>query len=388
MKKSAAAPRADASLLAEAHRLQHFVALAEEGHYGRAAQRLGMDQPTLSRSIVRLESALGAQLLVRTARAVTLTAAGAIFLKEARGLIAQAQMSASLVRRTQDGEIGNLRIGFTPTAMFWAVPEILRRLRERYPAVQIVMQEAQSYEHVERLRDGTLDAAFVNGEVLKKGEFETLVLERTHVVAAVPSAWPIARQKRLRLQDMAELPFIIVPRETSPTMYEGTLAACRAAGFVPRIVPGDNTEVLSRLGLVASNFGVMLASEYTRLLPVAGVTYLPVADLPDYLDWELVLAWDQRASTAALRELVDISRAVARKMGVGSNPAARRQRTGAAAQPASAKQAAAKGDAAKAPVARTGAAKTRAKTIAAKTIAAKSAARKSAAGKARRSPRA
>ena len=316
------------SLLAEAHRLQHFVALAEEGHYGRAAQRLGMDQPTLSRSIVRLETAVGAQLLVRTARAVTLTSAGSIFLGEARDLISRAQMSASLVRRAQGGEVGNLRIGFTPTAMFWAVPEILRRLREKYPEVQIVMQEAQSYEHIDRLRDGSLDAAFVNGEVLKKGEFETLLLERTHVIAAVPSAWPVARLKRLRLKDLAELPFIIVPRETSPTMHEGTIAACRAAGFVPKIVPGDNTEVLSRLGLVASNFGVMLASEYTRLLPVAGVTYLPVSDLPDYLDWELVLAWDKRASGSTMHDLVEISRAVARKMGVGSNSAARRKRTG------------------------------------------------------------
>jgi DNA-binding transcriptional LysR family regulator len=317
------------SLLAQAHRLQHFVALAEEGHYGRAAQRLGMDQPTLSRSIVRLETAVGAQLLVRTARAVSLTSAGSIFLGEARDLISRAQMSASLVRRAQGGEVGNLRIGFTPTAMFWAVPEILRRLREKYPEVQIVMQEAQSYEHIDRLRDGSLDAAFVNGEVLKKGEFETLLLERTHVSAAVPSAWPVARLKCLRLKDLAGLPFIIVPRETSPTMHEGTIAACRAAGFVPKIVPGDNTEVLSRLGLVASNFGVMLASEYTRLLPVAGVTYLPVSDLPDYLDWELVLAWDKRATGSTMHDLVEISRTVAKKMGVGRNSAARRKRTGA-----------------------------------------------------------
>jgi len=318
-------------LLAETHRLPHFVALAEDGHYGKAAQRLGMDQPTLSRSIVRLENAIGAQLLVRTARAVSLTPAGVAFLKEARALITQVQMSASIVRRTQAGEIGNLRVGFTPTAMFWAVPEILRRLREKLPDVQIVMQEAQSYEHVERLRDGSLDAAFVNGDVLKKGEFEMMVLERTRVIAAVPSAWPVARLKRLRLKDLAELPFIIVPRETSPTTHQGTISACRAAGFVPRIVPGDNTEVLSRLGMVASNFGVMLASEYTQLLPVTGVTYVPVIDLPDYLNWELVLAWDARATTPALHELLDISRAIAKTMGVGSNPTARRKRTRGAA---------------------------------------------------------
>jgi len=124
------------SLLAEAHRLRHFVTLAEEGHYGKAALRLGMDQPTLSRSIVRLEQALGAQLLVRSARAVGLTPAGEIFLKEARALIAQAQIAASMARRAQDGEIARLAIGFTPTAMFRAVPEILRRLREHYPEVR------------------------------------------------------------------------------------------------------------------------------------------------------------------------------------------------------------------------------------------------------------
>ena len=305
-------PPAAETLLGEAHRLRHFVTLAEEGHYGKAAQRLGMDQPTLSRSIVRLEQALGAQLLVRTARAVSLTPAGEAFVGEARALLVQAELSTNLVRRARDGEIGSLRIGFTPTAMFWAVPEILRRLRERYPDIQIVMQEGQSYQHVKRLREGALDAAFINGDEIKKSGFETLLLERTRIVAAVPSAWPVAQTRRLRLKDLAELPFVIVSHQTSPTLHQETLAACRAAGFVPKIVPGEHTEVLSRLGMVASNFGVMLASEYTRLYPVAGVTYLPIVDLPDYLDWELVLAWDGRGATPALRALAEIGRAVAR----------------------------------------------------------------------------
>lgn len=294
------------ALLSEAHRLRHFVVLVQERHYGKAAERLGMDQPTLSRSIVRLEQAVGAQLLVRSARSITLTPAGEIFEKEARALIAQAQLSSSVVRRAQDGEIGSLRMGFTPVAMFWALPDAVRLLRARVPDLQILMQEAQSYQHVERLREGSIDVAFVNGDVLNKGEFETLVLERARVLAAVPSTWPIARAKRLKLVDLSDLPFIIVPRETSPNTHQGTLAACRAAGFVPSIVPGDNTEVLSRLGMVASGFGVMLTSEYTRALPVEGVAYIPVTDLPDYLHWELVMAWDARAESTAVRALADI----------------------------------------------------------------------------------
>jgi DNA-binding transcriptional LysR family regulator len=300
-----ASPSGDA-LLAEAHRLRHFVVLVEERHYGNAAERLGMDQPALSRSIVRLEHAVGAQLLVRSARSIALTPAGEIFEKEARALIAQAQLSSSVVRRVQDGEIGNLRLGFTPVAMFWALPEALRQLRVRYPEIQILMQEAQSYEHVEHLRDGRIDVAFVNGDVLNQGEFETLVLERARVLAAVPASWPIAKARRLRLVDLADQPFIIVPKETSPTTHQATLAACRAAGFVPTIVPGENTEVLSRLGMVASGFGVMLTSEYTRALPVEGVVYIPVTDLPEYLHWQLVMAWDPRAETTSVRALADI----------------------------------------------------------------------------------
>lgn len=303
------------ALLTEAHRLRHFILLAENRHYGKAAEQLGMDQPTLSRSIVRLEHAVGAQLLNRSARSVALTPAGEMFLKEARALIAQAQMSSSILRRAHDGEIGSLRIGFTPTAMFWSLPDVMRQLRERYPDVQIVMQEAQSYQHVERLREGSIDAAFVNGDVLNKGEFESLLLERTRVLAAVPSDWPIARGKRLHLNDLADLPFVVVPRETSPTTHQATLSACRAAGFVPKLVPGENTEVLSRLGMVASGFGVMLASEYTCLLPVKGVTYIPVVDLPDYLNWDLVLAWDRRADTAAVRALVEICSSIAANKG-------------------------------------------------------------------------
>ncbi|MGE0802616.1 MAG: LysR family transcriptional regulator [Lautropia sp.] len=294
------------ALLAEAHRLRHFIVLVEERHYGNAAERLGMDQPALSRSIVRLEQAVGAQLLVRSARAITLTPAGEIFEKEARALIAQAQLSSSVVRRIQDGEIGNLRLGFTPVAMFWALPDAVRQLRGQYPDIRIVMQEAQSYQHVVRLREGSIDVAFVNGDVLGKGEFKTLLLERARVLAAVPSTWPIARAKRLRLIDLANLPFIVIPKETSPTTHQATLAACRAAGFVPTIVPGDNTEVLSRLGMVASGFGVMLTSEYTRALPVSGVVYIPVSNLPSYLHWQLVMAWDARAETSAVRALAAI----------------------------------------------------------------------------------
>ena len=298
------------ALLAEAHRLRHFVVLVEERHYGNAAARLGMDQPALSRSIVRLEQAVGAQLLVRSARSITLTPAGEIFEKEARTLIAQAQLSASVVRRVQHGEIGNLRLGFTPVAMFWALPDAMRQLREKFPDIRILMQEAQSYEHVERLREGSIDVAFVNGDVLKQGEFRTLVLEQARVVAAVPADWPIARARRLRLIDLADQPFIIVPKETSPNTHQGTLAACRAAGFAPAIVPGNNTEVLSRLGMVASGFGVMLTSEYTRALPVDGVVYIPVTDLPDYLHWQLVMAWDARAETTAVRALAGICAAI------------------------------------------------------------------------------
>lgn len=294
------------ALLSEAHRLPHFIALVEEGHYGRAAERLGIDQPALSRSIVRLEQVIGARLLSRSARAFALTPAGLLFEKEARNLIAQAQLSSSLVRRAQEGEAGTLRVGFTPVAMFWALPDVIRQLLGRYPDVQILMQEAQSYRHVERLRDGSTDVAFVNGDVLNKGEFETLVLERARVLAAVPSNWPVARAKRLRLVDLADLPFIMHSKETSPTTQRSTLAACRAAGFVPKIVPGDNAEVLSRLGMVASGIGVMLTSEYTRALPVEGVVYIPVTDLPEYLHWELVMAWDRRAGSGVVQALAEI----------------------------------------------------------------------------------
>jgi len=300
------------ALLSEAHRLRHFIALVEDGHYGKAAERLGMDQPTLSRSIVRLEQAVGAQLLVRSARAVALTPAGAIFEKEARALVAHAQLSGSIVRRVQTGDLGNLRLGFTPVAMFWALPEVIRELRTRYPDVQILMQEAQSYQHVERLREGSIDVAFVNGDVLNQGEFETMVLERARVLAAVPSSWPIAQRKRLKLIDLADMPFVIVPKETSPTTHQATLAACRAAGFAPTIVPGENTEVLSRLGMVASGFGVMLTSEYTRALPVEGVTYVPVVDLPDYLHWQLVMVWDRRAGSALVRTLAEVCSSISR----------------------------------------------------------------------------
>lgn len=143
-------------------RVRYFVALAEELHFGRAATRLGMSQPPLSQQLQALEQDLGARLLHRNKRQVSLTEAGQLFLPEARALLAQAERAASIAARAARGELGTLRVGFTESAVLTgALPNLLSRFRERHPAVAVQLIEETSQEQIQAMLDGRSDVGFM-----------------------------------------------------------------------------------------------------------------------------------------------------------------------------------------------------------------------------------
>src|SRR5262245_26825869 len=192
----------------ELRHLRYFVVVAEELHFRRAAERLHMSQPPLSQQIRALEAEVGATLLLRNQRKVELTAAGAAFLERAREILAAVEDAALEARRVQRGEVGRLAIGFVGSAMYSFVPDLLRAFRERYPDIQLRLQELGTSEQLRQLENGRLDVGFMRTPSTRPElRAETVLEER--VVAALPDAHPLAARARLRLTDLEGQPLVL-----------------------------------------------------------------------------------------------------------------------------------------------------------------------------------
>lgn len=255
-------------------RLRAFAVLAEEGHVTRAAERLGMAQPPLSRLLKGMEAELGVTLMHRLPRGVRPTAAGEALLAEAQVLLARAARLPETVRRAGRGEEGRLAIGFTSSAALHPfVPAALRAFRNRLPAVALQLEEARTIELVDALRNERLDAAFVRSPV---GGQPVLRLEPVldePMLAALPAGHPLAAgQGDLALAGLAAEPFILYRRQNGPGLYDAILTACREQGFNPAVAQ-EAPRLPSTLALVAAGLGVSIVPASMRRLGGEGIVY-------------------------------------------------------------------------------------------------------------------
>jgi DNA-binding transcriptional LysR family regulator len=267
--------------LIELRRLRAFVAVAEEGHVTRAAERLGMQQPPLTRLLAGLEKDLGVRLLHRLPRGVRPTEAGLALLAEARAVLARAEGVADAVHRAARGELGRLAIGFTGSAALHPlVPTVLRRFRASWPGISIVLEESSSGELEEALQQERLDAAFIRSAGgWRKGLMAEPVLEEA-MLAALPADHPLATEEApLPLLALAEEPFILYRRLAGAGLYDTILAGCREAGFNPNVVQ-EAPRLPATLSLVAAGIGVSIVPASLRRLGGEGVVYRPLAGKP------------------------------------------------------------------------------------------------------------
>ncbi|MFO1028335.1 MAG: LysR family transcriptional regulator [Acetobacteraceae bacterium] len=284
-------------------RLRAFVAVAEERHVTRAAERLGMQQPPLTRLLRGLEEELGVPLLRRLPRGVQPTEAGQVLLEEARAVLARAAELQEAVRRVARGETGRLAVGFTPSAALHPfVPAVLRAFREEAPGLRVELDEAGTTELADALQHGRLDAAFVRSPV---GSVPGLLVEPVldePMVAALPDGHRLATagegSSALPLAALAAEAFILYRRPSGPGLYDAILAACRAAGFSPRVAQ-EAPRLPASLSLVAAGLGVSVVPASMRRLAVAGVAYRDLTDCPG-LSAPLHLALRQAGLTAAV----------------------------------------------------------------------------------------
>ncbi|GFM80833.1 LysR family transcriptional regulator [Pseudomonas cichorii] len=263
----------------ELRHLRYFIAVAEELHFGRAAQVLGISQPPLSQQIQTLEQELGARLFDRTNRRVQLSEAGRLFLEEARGVLAQVDKAADVARRAQLGELGELKIGFTASAPFTSsIPQAIFAFRQTYPAVHLALKEMTSKDVSEQLEDKSIQVGIMRPLALPDSlvSFELL---REPLVAIIRSDHPLAAgsEQGLYMSELAAEPFVFFPRTYGSGLYAQILELAREAGFSP-LITQEAGEVMTIIGLVAAGLGVtVLPASYQRMR-IEGVVYRTLLD--------------------------------------------------------------------------------------------------------------
>lgn len=290
----------------ELRHLRYFIAVAEELHFGRAAQLLGISQPPLSQQIQALEQELGARLFERTNRRVALSEAGRLFLDEARLVLAQVDKASDVARRAQLGELGELKIGFTTSAPFTSsIPQAIFSFRQRFPAVHLALQEMSSKEVAAGLEDESIQVGIMRPLALPDS---LLVVEllREPLVAIINADHPLAQgsERGLHLSELAAEPFVFFPRTYGSGLYAQLIDLARAAGFSP-LITQEAGEAMTIISLVAAGLGVTVLPASYRRMRIDGVVYRTLLD-PDATSavW-LVQRKDQQSPMAkAFVELV------------------------------------------------------------------------------------
>jgi DNA-binding transcriptional LysR family regulator len=294
----------DASVTPELRQLRYFVAVAEEGSLTRAAVRLHIAQQSLSEQMRSLEAQLGATLFERSSRGVTLTDVGAVLLREARPVLAQADRAVEAVRRAARGEQGALRVGFLSSVANHVMPPIVRAFRARHPGIALETEDVAIGSLVEGLREGRLDAGLSRPPLVD--DLESEIVLREPVAAVLPEGHPLAGRDELTLADLADEPWVLTPRTSWPPWHRKYDEDFARAGYRPRVVQ-RGTSPQNLLALVAAGVGVTRLSLSARSLRDGGVAFVPLAGE----EAVVVLVWRPDAANPALPALRAVVRSVA-----------------------------------------------------------------------------
>jgi len=284
----------------ELRHLRYFAAVADERHFGRAARRLRIAQPPLSRQVQALETELGFSLFDRSRRRVELTRAGAVLVEHARRVFDLLDLAVRDARRAAAGKTGRITIGYPSSVAFSGLVEVLRAFRARSPEVEVAVRELPPQQQVDALVDGLIDVGFIRGPLEDVGLAAKRVRSEPLVVA-LPSEHRLAASRRIDLRLLARDPFVTFPRARGPSFFDMLMRLCHEAGFVPRIV--QEAPQLDLVSLVAAGFGVAIVPESVRDARRPGVVFRPLAGSPRT---DLFVAWRPNDGSLVLRDFLDV----------------------------------------------------------------------------------
>ena len=290
--------------------LRYFVAVAEELHFTRAAERLGIQQPPLSLQIRKLEAELETPLFHRLTRGVELTEAGELLLEEARRLLDQAGRTKAIVRSRARGESGRLRVGFSGgTALQPRVARLFRAYRERYPHVLLSPEQSNTPQLIARLRDRSVDMAFVRPPFAEGHGITLQPFVAEPMLIVLPSHHRQAGSRSVALTALAEETLILFPRSVGPGFYDSIIASCQRAGFTPTLGQ-EAPQLESIVSLVAAGFGVSIVPQSIEQIRTDGVAYVAIRGEAPRAPIGLAFRKDERSAT--VRNFVALARHQAR----------------------------------------------------------------------------
>jgi DNA-binding transcriptional LysR family regulator len=273
----------------ELRHFRYFIAVAEELHFSRAAERLHIAQSALSQQILSLESELGISLFYRTKRQVQLTTAGEAFLEDARSIIAQVRQATERSQRVARGEIGQLRIGFTILSLHSVLPPIFQSLRQSHPGVQLILNEMTTQAQLNALQAKQIDVGFLHPPVADN-TLEIVDLKAETMWVVLPSEHPLAHRQRLSLRSLCHSPLIIHPRHEGVILYDQILQLYASIDCQPTIVQEAMTSP-TRIGLVAAGLGITFVPQSLCALHYPGVVYKKLSDAMPKLAY--AIAWQR-----------------------------------------------------------------------------------------------
>jgi DNA-binding transcriptional LysR family regulator len=256
----------------ELRHLRYFIAVAEELHFSRAAERLHIAQPPLSQQIQQLEAELGVELFHRkTKRQVQLTEAGRVFLREAYQLLAHLEVAIQVTQRTGRGEIGQLRVGFISPVTYDLLPGILQKFRQQFPEVELVLQELTTAEQEQALRERRIHVGFVHLP-LEDDTLNWKCIQQETLIVALAQTHPLAQQERIAVQSLANEQFILFPRYLGVGLYDKIMALCQQGNFTPKVAQ-EAIQMQTIIGLVSAGIGIAIVPSSLENLQRTGVVY-------------------------------------------------------------------------------------------------------------------
>lgn len=293
----------DLGIIMRIQQLENFIVLAEELHFGKAAERLHMQQPPLSRQIKALEDELGVLLFKRNNRKVELTEEGAFFLLEAKAVTTRLTVAQHTLKAMGNGEAGTLRIGFVDSSITERFVTAMGRFKERYPDVIIELEEKVSVEQLAAIEEGSLHIGFIRTHLVETHELPHIDVISEPYIVALANDHPLAGQETVSVYDLAKEPLIFFPHRKNPGIYNWVLNGFSQYGLVPKfgfeVVMDQAAEMF-----VAGGFGYTLLPSTSCRMGRRGLTYKRVQE--PFLNLRISMAWSQAHECPLVKNFIEV----------------------------------------------------------------------------------
>lgn len=288
----------------EMHQLRYFVAVAEELHFGRAAERENISQPPLSFQIKKLEEELNVQLFKRTKRKVELTEAGALLLPQARTILADVQNAKDTASLAHRGEVGRVRIGFVHSASLGYLPKLLGPFRKEFPKIEIHLDEMTVTEQLSALKKKQIDIGVLRPPIEDPSLTSFNVVEEKFVLV-VPESHPLAELTAVDLSELSNEQFVFYPEHRSPAFFAQLTKMCQLAGFSPKVSVQANT-MLTAIGLAGTGAGIGFIPESLACVSLPSVSFVEISGTEEIAKLDLV--YSEPGISKAANQVVEFAR--------------------------------------------------------------------------------